>query len=457
MTGDLLIKDGTVVSSVSTAPADILVSGGRITALLAPGTKVDAKEVYDASGHYVLPGAVDGHTHPMDPGYTDREDFEHASMAAAVAGLTTIIDHHRTKPPVYSMEPLEQKISYLQNKSAVDFGLKGGISPENTSELEKMWDRGITGFKTFTCDLHGVKAMHTNFLMRAFSEVARIDGTVLIHCEDNGICSFNEEMLKANGRTDNASQWEWRSKLAEKVAVQTVIAIAKETRCRVVIAHVSQPELLKQIKEAREQGYPVYAETCPHYFYLTPDDLDKKGPWVKFTPPMNTEEKRLELWRLFDMGYVTTIGSDHCPYPKSQKEPGEKNIWDAPNGIPGIDTAYKLMLNGVSGGFTSLNRVVESMCENPAKVYGLFPQKGIIQAGADADLVIVDMDKEQTIRNEDIISKCGWSPMDGTKVRGIPVATFVRGKLAAKDGEFVGEIGHGQFLVRRSPTDYLIR
>lgn len=455
--GDLLIRNGTVVSSSSTVKQDILVKGGRVLALLEPGTVCEAKETFDAEGQFVMPGVVDGHTHPMDPGYTDRDDFEHATMAAAVAGLTTIIDHHRTKPAVYSVEPLREKIAYLEGKAAVDYGLKGGVSPENTEELEALWNGGITGFKTFTCNLHGVKAMHTSFLMRSFTEIARLGGTVLIHCEDDGICSYNEETLRANGRTDFASQWEWRSKLAERVAVRTVIEVAKETGCRTIIAHVSQPELLVEIRNANEEGYEIYAESCPHYFYLTPADLDRKGPWVKFTPPMNTEEKRVELWRRFNKGYVTIIGSDHCPYPKSQKEPGEKNIWDAPNGIPGIDTSLKLMLNGVNQGHTSLNRVVECMCENPAKVYGLSHRKGSICPGADADIVVIDMDKKLTIRNEDVISKCGWTPFDGLDIQGVPVATFVRGKLVAKDGKFVGEIGWGHFVERGTPAPELIR
>lgn len=449
--GDLLFQNAVVVSSKSSIPADILVRDGKIEALLAPGSGCEAAEVIDVGGRYVMPGCVDGHTHMMDPGYTDREEFTTGTMAAAVGGITTAIDHHRTLPAVYSVEPLLEKITYLSDKSCVDFGLKGGISPENTAELQAMWDAGITGFKTFTCNLHGVKAMHTAFLMRSFTEVARMDGTVLIHCEDDGICQYEEDTLRAAGRTDYHSQWEWRSKLAERVAVETVIEIAKETGCRVNIAHVSQPELLRLLHQAREEGYRTYAESCPHYFNLTVEDLEKKGPWVKFTPPMNTAEKVEELWKLFDLGYVTTIGSDHCPYPKEQKLPGEKNIWDAPNGIPGVETSLRLMLNGVSQKKTTLNRIVECMCENPAKLYGVFPKKGHIAVGADADLVLLDMDKEEVISNDRIVSKCKWSPFDGKTVKGVPAAVYLRGKLVAKDGKFVGQVGYGQFVHRIKP------
>ena len=448
MNRELLIANALVVSSKSCTPADILVSDGKIAALLAPGSGCEAEKVIDVKGHHVMPGCVDGHTHMMDPGYTDREEFETGTMAAAVGGITTIVDHHRTLPAVYSVGPLLEKIDYLNERACVDFGLKGGISPDNVEELQAMWDAGITGFKTFTCNLHGVKAMHTAFLMRSFTEVARMGGTVLIHCEDDGICQYNEEVLKAAGRTDYHSQWEWRSKLAEYVAVQTVISIAKETRCRVIIAHVSQPDLLTQLREAREQGYEIYAESCPHYFNLTVEDLEKKGPWAKFTPPMNTAENQALLWKKFDQGFVTTIGSAHCPYPKEQKVPGETDIWDAPNGIPGIETSLRLMLNGVSEGRTSINRVVECMCENPAKVYGLFPQKGQIAVGADADMVVLDMDRAEMVSNDKIVSKCGWSPFDGKVLKGFPELVFVRGRLVGDNGSFVGQKGYGRFVRR---------
>lgn len=449
MKGDLLLQNAVIVSSKSCIPADLLVEKGKIAAVSAPGQNAwEADEIVDAAGKYVMPGCVDGHTHMMDPGYTDREEFQTGTMAAAVGGITTVVDHHRTIPAVYSVEPLLEKISYLSDKACVDFGLKGGIAPDNTDKLEAMWEEGITGFKTFTCNLHGVKAMHTAFLMQSFAEVARFGGTVLIHCEDDGICQYREETLRAAGRTDYLSQNEWRSKLAERVAVKTVLEVAKETRCRTVIAHVSQPALLDLIHQTNEEGYEVYAESCPHYFNLTLDDLAEKGPWVKFTPPMNTADQVEELWKRFDLGYVSTIGSDHCPYPKEQKMAGILDIWQAPNGIPGIETSLKLMLNGVSNQKTTLNRVVECMCENPAKIYGLFPRKGHLGVGADADFVILDMERTETISNDNIISKCGWSPFDGKTIQGVPALVYVRGKRVAQDGKFVGKVGHGEYIRR---------
>jgi len=447
--GDLLISNGVIVNSKGKCKGNILIKDGKIAAILSPEEEAEASKSIDAKGRYIIPGGVDGHTHMMDPGYTDREEFATGTAAAAYGGITTVIDHHRTIPAVYSVKEHLEKVEYLSDKSVVDFGLKGGGSPDNVDKLEDMWKAGVTGFKMFTCNLHGVKAMYSGYLYNTFSEIARFGGTILIHCEDDSICSTNEERLKKEGRTDYLSQLEWRSALAEEIAVETVISVAKKTGARVVIAHVSQPHLLERIKEARDAGYEIYAESCPHYFYLTDKDLEKKGPWVKFTPPMKSKKDTERMWELFDKGYVTTIGSDHCPYPKSAKLPGEKNIWDAPNGIPGVETSMRLMLNGVNEGKTTLNRVVEAMCENPAKIYGLYPRKGVIEVGADADLVILDMDKEELISNDTVVSKCKWTPFDGWKLKGVPDVVMVRGRIVAEGGRVIGKPGMGQYVPRQ--------
>ncbi len=448
--GYMLIKNGVIVNSKGECKGNVLIKDGKVAAILDPNEKVDyhLEKVIDAKGKYIIPGGVDGHTHMMDPGYTDREEFSSGTAAAAYGGITTIIDHHRTMPAVYSVKEHFEKVEYLKDKAVVDFGLKGGGSPDNVDKLEDMWKAGITGFKLFTCNLHGVKAMFSGYLQEAFTEIARIGGTVLIHCEDDSICTANEERLKSEGRTDYLSHIEWRSALAEEIAVETVMAVAKKTGVKVVIAHVSQPHLLERLKDARDQGYKIYAESCPQYFNLTTDDLAEKGPWVKFTPPLKSKEDVEKMWKLFDKGYVTVIGSDHCPFPKSSKLPGEKNIWDAPNGIPGVETSMRLMLNGVNNGKTSLNKVVEAMCENPAKIYALYPQKGIIQVGSDADIVILDMEKEEIISNDKVISKCKWSPYDGWKIKGVPETVMVRGQIVVKDGKVVGKPGMGQFVPR---------
>lgn len=443
------IINGKIVSSKHTYSADVVIRDEKIEAIVAPGTEIMADEVIDAAGKYVIPGGVDEHTHMMDPGITEREEFETGTAAAAYGGITTVVDHHRTVPAVYGPKELEAKIEYLNHKAVVDFGLKGGISPTNKEQLKAMWDKGITGFKTFTCNLHGVLAMNTAALFTAFSEIKSFNGTVLIHCEDTNICELNEKLLKEAGRTDYASQNEWRSELAEEIAVEEVISVARETGVRVVIAHVSQAKLLKRIHEAYESGVDIYAETCPHYLYITDRDIANVGPYMKFTPPARDAENLEEMWKLFNLGYVSTIGSDHCPYPIAEKKVGEDNIWNAPNGIPGVETSMRIMLDCVNKGRTTINEVVRVMCENPAKLEGLYPKKGVIAPGSDADICIVDMDHEEKIVNENVISKCKWSPYNGYTLKGAPETVLCRGHVVVEHYKVVGKPGFGRFIERQ--------
>ena len=447
-----VIKNAKIVNSRDTYCADVRIQDGVIAEIGQNITPEEGCTVIDAAGKYLIPGAVDGHTHMMDPGYTDRETFAQGTAAAAVGGTTTVIDHHRTDPLVHTAEILREKIEYLSDKAVVDFGLDGGSVPENIAELQAMWDAGCTAFKAFTCNLHGVKAMSSGYLLEMFRTVASFGGTVLIHCEDDGILTAEDERLHREGRMDYMSQIEWRSPLAEEIAIDTVLRVCRATGARVIVAHVSSPHLLRKLADARAEGVSIYSETCAHYFYLSEEDLAKKGPWLKFTPPVTTKEKNEDMWRMLQRGLVTTSGSDHCPFPRSAKLPGEKNIWEAPNGIPGVETSMRLMLNGVAAGKISINRLVEVMAENPARVYGLAHRKGFIEVGKDADLVIVDMTKEQVLCDEQVVSKCGWTPYNGMHITGVPEMVFVRGELVAKDGCVVGKPGHGQFLHRGAVT-----
>ena len=445
-----IVKNARIVRPDTIFNANILIKNGKIAAITAQHESVECDEVIDAGGRYVIPGAVDGHTHMMDPGHTEREDFITGTRAAAYGGVTTVITHHRTIPPVYTVKELREKIRYLKDRSVVDFGLKGGGAPDNIQELKAMWDEGVTGFKMFTCNMHGAPAMYPGDLLKAFREIASWDGTVLIHCEDDHITSTEEQRLKKEGRKDYLSHSEWRSSLAERLAVETVIEIAMETGVRVVIAHVSQPVLLEKIKTARDRGYPVYAEMCPYYLYLTLEDLKERGPWVKFTPPMRARKaEELDImWEMLTGGFVSVLGSDHCPYPKEQKKAGDQNIWDAPNGLPGVETSMRLMLNGVNNGKTTINKVVEVMCENPARVYGLYPKKGTMEIGSDADLVILDMEREEMLTNSKILSKCGWTPYDGMKIKGVADTVLLRGEVVVKEGKVLSQPGFGKFQPR---------
>ncbi len=444
---DLAVEAGTVATPGGTFKADVYVQDGKI---LAVGNvyDVEAKQKIDAQGLLVMPGAVDGHVHMMDPGYTEREDFTTGTAAAAVGGATTVIEHHRTEPPVLNAKLFSKKRDYCNPKAVVDFAFMGGAVPDNLHELRGMWDQGAVAFKTFTCALHGVTPMPTGNLRELFRTLATFDGITLIHAEDDSILSVNEQMLRESGRTDYLTVSDWRSEDAEFLAISSAVILARQTGVRAIFAHVSLPTSLHIIRNARLEGVKVYAESCPQYFYLTRDDLAEKGPWLKFAPSVRSSESATQMWTELELGNINVLGTDHCPFPKAEKAAGIEDIWKAPYGIPGIETTVRLMLNGVNKGMVSLERVVQALCETPARLYGLYPRKGCLLPGSDADILLVDMGVRERLSNEQIVSKCGWTPFEGMEVQGKVVMTLLRGAVVAENGQPVGGPGYGQFIPR---------
>lgn len=447
MKADMAVKGGIVATPRGTFEADILVKDGRVSALGKAGD-FEAKQIIDASGLLVMPGAVDGHVHMMDPGYTEREDFITGTSAAAVGGTTTVIEHHRTEPPVLNAKIFQEKRDYLNSRALVDFALIGGAVPDNLNELKGMWDLGAVAFKAFTCALHGVIPMPPGNLRELFRTLSEFGGITLIHAEDDSILRVNEESLHHLGRKDYLTVSEWRSEDAELIAISTASTLAARAGARAVFAHVSLPESLGVIQQARLQGARIYAESCPQYFYLSRNDLVEKGPWVKFAPAVRDAETTRKMWEELEAGRINILSTDHCPFPKPEKAAGIENIWDAPFGIPGIETTVRLMLNGVNKAKVSLERVVEALSETPARIYGLYPRKGCLLPGSDADILLIDMKAKDTLSNDQIVSKCGWTPYDGMEVQGKIVMTIVRGKVVAENGKPVAQPGCGQFVPR---------
>lgn len=445
MSADLVIRGGEVVSPEGRELCDLLVTDGKVAGRSPPGTGEGA-EIVDATGLTVIPGGVDPHVHMMDPGLTEREDFPTGTAAAAVGGVTTIVEHHRSLPFVLDATVLRDKIAHLSTRSRIDFALFGGGHPDNVEELLPMWKAGAAVFKVFTCNLHGVPAVLPGRMLTLFREVASFDGLCLIHAEDEFIAAENEERLRAADRKDPRVISEWRSKEAEQVAVNTVALLARLSGCRVIIAHASHPAVCDLVARERALGTRLMVESCPQYFHLTQDEIDEWGPFHKFTPPARTASDRDGMWERLESGDIDMVCADHAPSTREQKEEGRDDIWAAPFGVPGVETNLSLMLTGVSEGKLSLERLVSARSESPAQAYGLYPQKGHLGIGADADIVLVDLEAERTIRDEDVVAKVGWTPFAGRKVRGRVVRTYVRGRLAAADGVPAVDPGWGGFL-----------
>jgi dihydroorotase (multifunctional complex type) len=429
---DLAVVGGIVVTADGARRADILVRAGTIVANGLEGAS-SAARVMQADGLYVLPGMVDSHVHLMDPGPTEREDFPTGTAAAAAGGITTVIEHTHAHP-VRSAEELREKARYLRGRSRVDFGLAAHVWPDRIDQVAATWRAGVTFFKVFTCTTHGVPGLGGVELQRAFEAVADAGGVCLVHAEDEEMTAAAEATLRAAGRTDGRVIPEWRSREAEAAAVTMVVDLALRTRVRAGVAHVSSPAVAELVASGRARGAELAAEACPQYLLLREDEVDHEGALRKFTPPARIRDDTDEaaMWGLLRGGVLTHVATDHAPSTRKQKLAGD--VWDAPFGLPGLDTTLALLLDAVARQRIGWSDLVLRYSEAPARWYGLFPRKGGLQVGADADLVLVDPGAEREIRDRDVISKAGWTPYAGRRVRGRVVATLLRGREVARDG-----------------------
>lgn len=443
---DLEITGGWIVLPGGIREGVLYVRDGKVLAITSESI-IAARETIDATGLTVVPGMIDGHVHFQDPGDATREDFIAGSSSAALGGITMVIEHTHSHP-VRSADMLHEKAAYLGQRSLIDYGLAAHAWPEDLPHLEALWRAGAYFFKIFTCATHGVPATLPGTALDLFRQLALIDGLVMVHCEDDSMTSVNEQSLRAAGRVDPALIGLWRSREAEHVATATIALLTRLAGNRTIIAHVSQPAIVESILYEKRQGARIWIETCPQYLYLRESELAEFGPLRKFTPPMRGEAEATGLWNYLRDGTLSHIATDHAPSTKAQKAEGLHNIWQGHFGLPGVQTTLTMLLNGVHEGRLSLERVVQLTAEAPARLYGLWPHKGNLLPGADADIVLLDLEREHTLRDELIISKAAWTPYHGYCVRGMPVATFVRGTLVARDGIIQASPGTGRYLPR---------
>lgn len=447
---DLEIMNAKIVTSNQVFYGSISISNGKIASITKSPLR-NAQRYINADGRTLIPGMVDQHVHFMDPGETDREDFIHGSMAAATGGVTTVIEHTHGFP-VRDVKTFDEKLNHINNRSVVDFGFAAHAFPEDIGNLRALWDRGIMMFKIFTCTTHGIPTMNNDELYRVFNEISSFNGVCLVHCEDDAITEGNETRLKQALRYDNGIISEWRSDVAEEIAVSTVALMARLTNAKTIIAHVSHPLVVELIMREQIEGANLFGEICPQYLFLDEDVVKEKGPFAKFTPPARSAEQTHKLLEMTKRGDIQLLSTDHAPSTAKQKQSG--TIWDCNFGLPGVETTLPMMLNLVNQGEMTLQQVVKLYCEMPSKVLGMYPQKGAIMVGADADLVLLDMDYKWKIKNENIVSKAGWTPYDGVDVIGKPMYTIVRGNIVLEEGKVVAEPGIGNTVKRNDNSNF---
>ena len=434
---DLIIKNGTVVTSLESFTGDVAVSKGKIvkTGVADPADTADV--TYDASGKHVLPGIIDAHVHFRDPGLTEKEDFESGSIAAAMGGVTMIADMPNTNPVTSTVESFNEKLNIAKEKSYVDFALFALLNNDNVDEVTGLKNAGALGFKVFFGSSTGdIAAPSYPVLMKQMEECVKLNMRIGFHAEHNEVnINFTAVAKKETDEPEGFWLDYARPVMSEVKAIGTIINYAFHSKAKVHIHHLTSEDGALLCGQAREKEIDLTTETCPHYLIF-----DCQEDTHKVYPPIRDNSHREALWEAVKNGVIDMIASDHAPHlPEEKALP----LWDAPAGLCGVETLLPLLLNEVNKGSLSINDVVRMTSEAPAKIWGIYGQKGNLQQGADADITIVDMNAKKTIRASELHSKSKTSPYYGMDVKGLPVATIVRGAFVMKDGKLTGKRGYG--------------
>jgi len=437
----ILISNARILHEGKLTRANILVADGRIKSLTE---NKRSDETIDAKGRIVIPGFVDGHAHLYDPAFTYREDFTSGTSAAAAGGVTTVVEMVLTTP-VDTPERVHAKIDAGRTASIIDFSLHAGMmNLNNLGNIQAIAEIGVRSFKTFTCKPYYADD-HT--LMSLMRETSMNHSILDVHAEDEAVANENFERLQDAGRKDPMAHAEWKPNLAEELAVKKLIQFAGSIGARVHVSHLSTREGVEAIRKAKRRGVKITAETCPHYLTFTRKDIKKQGPYLKMNPSLKGTKDVDSLWRGLRDGTVDIVTSEHAPGTRAEKEPGWKDIWKAWGGVPAIETMLPILLSeGVNKRRLTLANLQRVCCENPARIFGLYPRKGVIREGSDADLVIVDLKLRRKVKASDLHQKVDWTPYEGRSLRGWPVLTMRRGEILFQDNELLAKPGNAEFL-----------
>jgi len=452
----LLIKNGTIVTASDTFTGDLYVEGETIHSL---GTNLDvvADREIDATGKLVIPGGIDVHTHLDMPfgGTFSVDDFETGTRAAACGGTTSIVDFAIQEHGGTIRNAWETWMGKAEGKAAIDYGFHMILREFNdglSREMGAMVDEGVTSFKLFMA-YPGVFFMDDGNIFRAMQRSGEIGATICMHAENGLVIDALVEQALKKGNTAPKYHALTRPARAEAEATHRAIAMAEMADVPVYIVHLSAAEALEQVSLARLRGLPAYAETCPQYLFLSYDNYEEpgfEGAKYVMSPPLRAKEKQGDLWRGLARNDLQTIATDHCPFCFAEgKQLGKDDFSKIPNGAPGIETRMSLTYDGgVRAGRISVNRWVELTSTSPAKIFGLYPKKGTIAPGSDADIVIFDPEKEAVLSAGTLHMNVDYNPYEGRKVTGVTRTVLSRGEVIIEGGKFAGKAGRGQFLKR---------
>jgi dihydroorotase len=445
----LLIRDATVMTPAGAQPMDLLCSDGRIEIAADRGAipVASAEEVVEGRGLLAFPGFIDPHVHTRDPGQTHKEDFAHATRAAAIGGITTILDQPNALPPVRDASVVAARVEHHTPEAQVDFGLWGiALGADNLSELGAMQQAGVVGCKLFwgfgfdrrTGALvygaadgdHVTPPISNGEVWELLRHAAALDLLIGLHCEDRSI--LEAAARAAPSIVDYETLNEARPIVAETAAISLAIEVARAAGARIHILHVSSGRGIELVRAARATGVSVTAETCPHYLTLTAADYDTVGPAMKVYPPIRDAGNQDALWGAINDGTVPSVGSDHAPHSLDERS---GSLAAQPAGAVGIETMVPVLIDAALRGRASIERLSWVLAEGTARLYGLFPQKGSLRPGSDADVTLVDPEAAWEIDNSKLHSKTKLSPWHSRRGRGMPVMTILRGQVIADHGD----------------------
>ncbi len=461
MPSETLLTGGTLVTAVDSRTGDLLIRDGKIAEV---GTGLTSSgRTLDVSGHLVLPGGIDTHVHHSHPikhlDIETADDFHTGTVAAACGGVTAIIDFALQQKGDTLVETRDRRLPAVEDKAVIDYGLHiivTDVRDESLAEIPQLVEEGFPSFKMMMT--YAGKKVDDAGLLRVFEVVARSGGICYLHCENDAAITHLIKAHTSRGETGPYYHAQSRPPQAEAEATHRAICLAELAGAPICIAHVTNAGAVSHIRAARERDLPVVAETCPHYLTLTDRVYDPSSGFeaAKYvcSPPMREDKHRDALWTALQEGALQQVASDHAPFRYSdQKTLGRDDFTRIPNGLPGIETRVPLVFtNGVKTGLLSINRFVELVSTNPAKIFGLYPTKGSLEVGADADLIVIDPDREVEIDHAVLHSAMDYSPYEGMTVSGFPTWTISRGEIIVDRWQPLAERGRG-LLVKRTPIN----
>ncbi|MBZ6089948.1 dihydropyrimidinase [Streptomyces olivaceus] len=460
MSSRTVIRGGLVVTASDELHADVLIEDGRVAALAASGTPAAgafaAERVIDATGKYVIPGGVDGHTHMEMPfgGTYAADTFETGTRAAAWGGTTTIVDFAIQGVGRSLREGLDAWHAKAEGNCAIDYGfhmIVSDVTGETLKEMDLLVEEGVTSFKQFMA-YPGVFYSDDGQILRAMQRAAGNGGLIMMHAENGIAIDVLVEQALARGETDPRFHGEVRKALLEAEATHRAIRLAQVAGAPLYVVHVSATETVAELTRARDEGLPVFGETCPQYLFLSTDNLAEPGfEGAKYvcSTPLRPEEHQAALWRGLRTNDLQVVSTDHCPFCfTGQKELGRGDFSKIPNGMPGVENRMDLLHQAVVDGHIGRRRWIEIACATPARMFGLYPKKGTIAPGADADIVVYDPHAEQVVSAETHHMNVDYSAYEGRRITGRVETVLSRGEPVVTEREYTGRKGHGVYTPR---------